>query len=83
MALPEGDSAGLIANDLGKETGDGFTPLRGDCMLALTETVVRAAIGKIKIRALDDVDWIRAFYMKRSKVTSIATETLPTQDRMH
>ncbi|KAK2589638.1 hypothetical protein QQS21_012678, partial [Conoideocrella luteorostrata] len=48
VALPEGDSAGLIAYDLGKETAkDHFQPLRGGHALAVTEIVVRSAIGGI------------------------------------
>ncbi|KAM3552686.1 hypothetical protein MY1884_007076 [Beauveria asiatica] len=63
VALPEGDSAGLIAYDLGKETSyDGFQLLRGGHILAVTETVVRAAIGSIKEQAPDDVDLILPNY---------------------
>lgn len=63
VALPEGESAGLIAYDLGKETAsDGFQPLRDGHVLAITETVVRAAIGKIKLQAPDDVNLILPYY---------------------
>jgi nucleoside phosphorylase len=63
VALPEGDSAGLIAYDLGKETGeDGFQLLRGGHVLALTETVVRSAIGNIRLQAPDDVQLFSSFY---------------------
>lgn len=51
VAMPEGNSAGLIAYDLGKETKDGFQPLRLGHVLAHTETVVRSAIGSIKLSA--------------------------------
>ncbi|KAI5460637.1 nucleoside phosphorylase domain-containing protein [Mariannaea sp. PMI_226] len=55
VALPEGESAGLIAYDLGKEMGrDGFQILRFGQILATTETVVRSAIGSIKLNAPND-----------------------------
>lgn len=42
VALPEGDNAGLIAYELGKETGSGgFQLLRGGHVMAVTEPVVR------------------------------------------
>ncbi|KAL5601754.1 hypothetical protein FOBRF1_009287 [Fusarium oxysporum] len=53
VGLSEGDSAGLVAYDLGKETSEGFQLLRFGQVLANTETVVRSAIGNIKIRAPD------------------------------
>ncbi|KAM3485163.1 hypothetical protein MY8738_001631 [Beauveria namnaoensis] len=65
VALPEGDSAGLVAYDLGKETGsDDFQLLRGGDALAVTETVVRAAIGSIKRRAPNDANLILPYYHK-------------------
>ncbi|KAM3462607.1 hypothetical protein NHJ6243_004008 [Beauveria neobassiana] len=65
VALPEGNSAGLVAYDLGKETGsDGFQLLRGGDALAVTETVVRAAIGSIKRRAPNDANLILPYYDK-------------------
>ena len=62
VALPDGDSAGLVAYDLGKETEDGFQLLRGGHALAVTETVVRAAIGNIQLRAPDDVNLVLPYY---------------------
>jgi hypothetical protein len=41
VALPEGDSAGIIALDLGKVAGDGFQLLRRGQALAPTEPIVR------------------------------------------
>jgi hypothetical protein len=42
VALPQGDSAGLIAYDLSKETGkDGLRLLQFGHVLATTETIVR------------------------------------------
>jgi hypothetical protein len=44
VALPEGESAGLVAYDLGIETADdGFQLLRDGHVLAMAETVVRLA----------------------------------------
>ncbi|RYP46758.1 hypothetical protein DL768_007105 [Monosporascus sp. mg162] len=57
VALPDGESAGLFAYDLGKATGkDGFQPLRFGHVLATTETVVRSAIGSIKLSAPNDAE---------------------------
>jgi hypothetical protein len=41
VALPEGESAGLVAYNLGKETEDGFPLLGGGHAVAVTETLVR------------------------------------------
>lgn len=63
VALPVGNSAGLVAYDLGKETGaEGFQPLRFGHVLAETETVVRSAIGSIKLRAPHDADALLEHY---------------------
>lgn len=63
VGLGTGDSAGLIAYDLGKETGrDGFQLLRLGHALANTETVVRSAIGSIKLQALDGASIILPYY---------------------
>lgn len=57
VGLATGESAGLIAYDLGKETAnDGFQPLRFGHVLANTETVVRSAIGVIKLMAPNDAE---------------------------
>ncbi|RYP80050.1 hypothetical protein DL770_006409 [Monosporascus sp. CRB-9-2] len=57
VALPDGESAGLFAYDLGKATGkDGFQPLRFGHVLATTETVVRSVIGSIKLSAPSDAE---------------------------
>jgi nucleoside phosphorylase len=65
VALPEGESAGLIAYDLGKETSDdGFQLLRGGHVLAMTETVVRSAIGSIKLRTPHDMELFAPYYEK-------------------
>lgn len=63
VGLPDGDNAGLIAYDLGKETGtDGFQPLRLGHVLTVTETVVRSAIGSIKLKAPNDADTFLQYY---------------------
>ncbi|KAM6510067.1 hypothetical protein FALCPG4_017696 [Fusarium falciforme] len=62
VGLPEGESAGLIAYELGKETANGFQLLRLGRVLANTETVVRSAIGSIKMIALNDVDEFLPLY---------------------
>ncbi|KAG5766876.1 hypothetical protein H9Q72_005040 [Fusarium xylarioides] len=62
VGLSEGDSAGLIAYDLGKETSEGFQLLRSGRVLANTEMVIRSAIGNIKIKAPGDTDVFLPFY---------------------
>nr|XP_036582673.1 uncharacterized protein CTRU02_07226 [Colletotrichum truncatum]KAF6791464.1 hypothetical protein CTRU02_07226 [Colletotrichum truncatum] len=63
VALPDGESAGLVAYDLGKETGaDGFQPLRFGHVLANTETVVRSAIGSIKLNVPNDAEVFLPYY---------------------
>ncbi|KAH7011238.1 nucleoside phosphorylase domain-containing protein [Ilyonectria destructans] len=63
VGVPEGNSAGLIAYDLGKETGqDGFQLLRLGHVLATTETVVRSAIGSIKLKAPNDAETFLPYY---------------------
>lgn len=62
VGLPEGDSAGLIAYDLGKETEAGFQPLRGGHVLAMTATIVRSAIASIKLEAPYDAQKFLPFY---------------------
>jgi nucleoside phosphorylase len=65
VALPEGESAGLVAYDLGKETAeDGFQLLRNGHVLAMTETVVRSAIGSIKLHAPNDMELFSPYYEK-------------------
>lgn len=62
VALPEGESPGLVAYELGKETKEGFHLLRGGHVLALTEKVVRSAIGKIKLQEPDDMGMVLPYY---------------------
>ncbi|RYP27024.1 hypothetical protein DL768_011361 [Monosporascus sp. mg162] len=63
VGLPTGKSAGLVAYDLGKKTAkDGFQPLRFGHALASTETVVRSAIGSIKLKAPNDIEAFLPYY---------------------
>lgn len=62
VGLPDGQSAGLIAYDLGNETEDGFQLLRYGHVLASTEGVVRSAIGSIKLESPDDRKTFLPFY---------------------
>ncbi|TQW01514.1 kinesin light chain [Cordyceps javanica] len=82
VALPEGDSAGLIAYDLGKETrSDGFQLLKGGHVLAMTKKVVRAAIGSIKQQAPDDMNLILPYYNEiKNKQHNSGTFADPGQD---
>lgn len=82
VGLPEGESAGLIAYDLGKETDDGFQPLRHGHALAMTEPIVRAAIGSIKLEAPNDAQIFLPYYeVIRDKEHANGTFADPGQDR--
>ena len=83
VGLPVGESAGLIAYDLGKETGnEGFQLLRDGHVLANTETVVRAAIGSIKLRAPNDAALFLPYYESiKHKEHTDGTFTDPGQEQ--
>ncbi|KAF2233726.1 hypothetical protein EV356DRAFT_559789 [Viridothelium virens] len=82
VALPNGESAGLIAYDLGKETEhDGFQLLRSGHVLAKTDVVVRSAITSIKLRAPDDTQMFLRYYESiRLKEHANGTFVAPEQD---
>ncbi|KAK5633466.1 hypothetical protein RRF57_009180 [Xylaria bambusicola] len=83
VGLPTGESAGLIAYDLGKETAkDGFQLLRFGHVLASTETVVRSAIGSIKLKAPKDAEAFLPYYETiKHKEHSSGTFVDPGQER--
>ncbi|CAH0034532.1 unnamed protein product [Clonostachys rhizophaga] len=62
VALGDGDSAGLVAYDLGKETSEGMKLLQGGHVLAATEPVIRSAIGSIKMNAPNDAEILKPYY---------------------
>ncbi|RYP48626.1 hypothetical protein DL768_005517 [Monosporascus sp. mg162] len=65
VGVSEGETAGLIAYDLGKETAkDGFQLLHLGRLLAPTETVVRSAIGSIKLKAPNDAETFLPYYRR-------------------
>ncbi|KAF9779925.1 hypothetical protein IL306_001095 [Fusarium sp. DS 682] len=64
VGLPDGNSAGLIAYDLGKETEDDFELLRHGHSLAMTEPIVRSAIGSIKLQAPNESETFLSYYQK-------------------
>ncbi|EGU77119.1 hypothetical protein FOXB_12370 [Fusarium oxysporum f. sp. conglutinans Fo5176] len=64
VGLPDGNSAGLIAYDLGKEIEDGFELLRHGHSLAMTEPIVLSAIGNIKLQAPNERDNFLPYYEK-------------------
>ncbi|KAJ3495526.1 hypothetical protein NLG97_g3331 [Lecanicillium saksenae] len=81
VGLPEGESAGLLAYDLGKETEDGFQLLRRGHTLATTEPIVRSAIGSIKIEAPHDTEKFLPYYEKiRDKEHATGTFSDPGQE---
>ncbi|RYP11220.1 hypothetical protein DL764_000176 [Monosporascus ibericus] len=82
VGLPEGESAGLIAYDLGKETEDGFQPLRFGHALAATEPIVRAAIGSIRLEAPNDTSRFLPYYETiRDKEHATGTFADPGQEQ--
>jgi hypothetical protein len=63
VGLSAGESAGLIAYELGKQVGDdGFQLLRRGSVLATTEAIVRSAIDRIKLMAPNDTDRFLPYY---------------------
>jgi hypothetical protein len=81
VGLPDGESAGLVPYDLGKETEDGFQPLRLGHSLAMTEPIVRAAIGSIKLEAPNDTEIFLPYYEKiRNCEHATGTFSDPGQD---
>ncbi|KAI7758838.1 hypothetical protein LZL87_013821 [Fusarium oxysporum] len=81
VGLPDGESAGLVPYDLGKETEDGFQPLRLGHSLAMTEPIVRAAIGSIKLEAPYDTEKLLPYYEKiRNCEHATGTFADPGQD---
>ncbi len=82
VALPDGDSAGLVAYDLAKVTGDGLQLLQSNHVLVSTETVVRSAISSIKLHAPNDADIFLPYY-ENMKDNEHANGTFidPGQDR--
>ncbi|EWY97259.1 hypothetical protein FOYG_05727 [Fusarium oxysporum NRRL 32931] len=81
VGLPVGESAGLVPYHLGKETEDGFQPLRLGHSLAMTEPIVRSAIGSIKLEAPYDAEKFLPYYEKiRNCEHATGTFTDPGQD---
>lgn len=83
VGVGRGDSTGLIAYGLGKETReDGFQLLLSGHMLARTETIVRSAIGSIKLLAPNDAEVIIQYYKNmKDKENSSGTFADPGQER--
>ncbi|KAF5562996.1 nacht wd domain-containing protein [Fusarium phyllophilum] len=82
VGLSEGDSTGLVAYDLGKETSERFQLLRSGRVLANTEMVIRSAISNIKIKAPDDTDVFLPFYESvKDKEHSKGTFEDPGQEK--
>ena len=83
VGLPEGESAGLVAYDLGKETDkDGFQLLHSGHVLARTETIVRSAIGSVKLKAMHDPHlFLRYYESVKEKRHSKGTFSDPGQEK--
>lgn len=82
IGLPDGENAGLIAYDLGKETGqNGLQLLHGGRVLASTETVVRSAMGNIRLIDMDRADSFLPYYHQiKDKRHSCGTFIDPGQE---
>ncbi|KAK2605925.1 hypothetical protein QQS21_003651 [Conoideocrella luteorostrata] len=82
VALPEGQNPGILAYDLGKETMDGFQPLRLGHALAATEPIIRSAIGSIKLEYPNDANCFLPHYERMKNSAHRAGTFLdPGQDR--
>ncbi|KAJ6789702.1 hypothetical protein PWT90_00566 [Aphanocladium album] len=63
VGLPQGDNAGIIAYELGKETAeDGFQLLHHGHILATTEAIVRSAIGSIQLHSPNEAASFLPYY---------------------
>ncbi|KAK3297857.1 nucleoside phosphorylase domain-containing protein [Chaetomium fimeti] len=83
VALPEGGSPAVVAYDLGKEAGaGGLQLLRAGHVLATTDTIVRAAIGKIKADHPNEARRFLPYYQSmKEKGHTAGNFTDPGQDR--
>lgn len=83
VGLATGNGAGLVAYDLGKETGNhGFELLDHGYALANTATVVRSAIGSIKLKEPNDTNLFLSYYQSiQNKKHPSGTLTDPGQDK--
>lgn len=77
VGMSEGENAGLVSYELGKETGkDGFQPLRFGFVLAPTEKLIRSAIAGIQLDEPDNIPetlrWYEQFSDKGHKHGSFA-----------
>lgn len=62
VGLAEGETAGLVDYELGKETDDGFQPLRGGHVLAQTAPIIRSAISTIRLNEPDEAELFLPYY---------------------
>ncbi|KAH7141582.1 hypothetical protein B0J13DRAFT_411158, partial [Dactylonectria estremocensis] len=83
IALPQGNSARLIAYELGKEVGENTVQLLySGHMLLKMKTVIRSAIGKIELKAPKDADVFFPHYQRiQDEEHANSTSVHPGQDR--
>jgi nucleoside phosphorylase len=82
VGLSEGESAGIFAHGLGKETKDGFEPLRHGHALATTGMIVMSAISQIKIQSPNETKMFLPFYESiKGKEHAHGTFLDPGQDQ--
>lgn len=81
VSLLGGESTGLIEYGLGKETGLDGPKLLTSGLLVMTDPVVRAAIGSIKLQTPNDADLILPYYNEiKNERHSRGTFADPGQD---
>ncbi|KAJ6779793.1 hypothetical protein PWT90_09166 [Aphanocladium album] len=84
VAQPDGETAAVVAYDLGKDTESGFQILNGGRAMSSTEPIVLSAIGSIKQEAPHDADCFLRYYeaMKHNEHEK-GTFADPGQDQDH
>lgn len=81
VGLPDGDGAGIVAYELGKETDDGFQQLRLGNFLATTIQIVQSAISSIKLDAPNEPARFLPYYERiRNHEHATGTFDDPGQD---
>lgn len=82
VGMPEGNTAGLVGYELGKETGkDGFQPLRLGFVLAETEKLIRSAIASIRLHEPDNnPEFLRYYKQFNDKKYSQGSFADPRQE---
>ncbi|TQW01250.1 nacht and wd domain-containing protein [Cordyceps javanica] len=82
VAVAEGETAALVSYDLGKETSDGFHLSRSGHAMAVTESIVRAAIRTMELEFPDEARLFLPYYdQMKSREHVSGTFEDPGQDQ--